>query len=298
MANTISFGYPIPSDDAFEIEDFNFEIDGVPVSNKDDDEPFSYYSSVSCRVSLKANLTQVLRESGFSSSDFPLVSLGVGLIWFSSATKQRGSASIQELQNGHNELELNLSGEILGGDLDVHVVVFLKENRLSDTDQLVPTESGTILWESPRHSINLEGEGARFTIAPRDFKKTNFEPSDAMWRIVFTAGLFSPAQSAVVVYINTGDSRAKAMLEKPNTKESKLWHQFLEIDVISQLLIHGATHAEQLQEITIEDEGSLGESINVLYNSLFPEQNPSTLLENIPLITATAQAFVMANRNN
>lgn len=298
MATNLSFGYPVPSDDAFKIESFDFEIDGVPVSNQDDDEPFSYYSTVNCQVSLRTDLSRVLRESGFLTEDFPLVELGVGLVWFSSATKQRGSDSIEVLRDGLNELSLELSGEILGGDLDVHIVVFLRNTKLPTGERLAPSENGTILWESPRRSINLEGEGARFTIAPRDFKKTRFEPSNAMWRIVFVAGLLAPAQSAVIVYINTGDKQARAMIEKPNSKESKLWHQFLEIDVISQLLIHGATNAEQLREITIEDEGSLGESIKVLFDSLFPDQDPETLLENIPLITATAQSFVMSNRND
>lgn len=74
-----------------------------------------------------------------------------------------------------------------------------------------------------------------------------------------------------------------------------MWHQFLEADVISQLLLHGSKHASDLKDLTAEDEGSLGESIKSLFDSLFPGQDPESFNERPNALTAAAQALVFRN---
>lgn len=295
MPNSLSVGYPQPSDSCFHITNWDFSIDGVRLERRDTDEPFSYYSSVACTVSLEVELEQILNQCGFPTNMHSEVNLGVSLVWFSSGTKQRGSQSAKALNNGLNELGLELPGTILGTDLEVHIVVFLKSQVPSHDGFITPTLPGSILWQSHRQSIALEGEGARFTIAPLDFKKASLHSPDAMWCVEFTASMFAPAQSAVLVYINSAHSTAKSMLAKPDSRESRLWHQFLEADVVAQLLLHGSQHASELQELTPEDEGSLGESIKTLFDSIFPNQDPETLKDRPNVLTAAAQALVFRN---
>lgn len=296
MPSAISFGYPLPSEKCFQITHWDFSIDGEQLERRATDEPFSYYSTVSCSLGLDVDLVQVLTECGYPECTHDEVELGVALIWFSSGTKQRGSQSTQVLADGFNELTLQLPGTILGVELDVQVIVFLKTPAKDKGDSITAVLPGSILWQSNRQSIALEGEGARFTIAPLDFRKTGYHSPDAMWMVDFIGSMFAPAQSAVLVFINSGNATVKAMLAKPDSRESKLWHQFLEADVISQLLLHGAHHSSELQELTSEDEGSLGESIKSLFESMFPGQEPESFIERPTVLSGAAQALVFRNQ--
>ncbi|MBF4552499.1 hypothetical protein [Corynebacterium suicordis] len=295
MSNPLSLGYPLPSDSCFHISNWDFSIDGEHLEKRNTDEPFSYYSTVACTLGLEVELEEIRKQCGFSDVEHTGVELGVALVWFSSGTKQRGSQMIKSLKDGFNELHLELPGTILGGELEVHVVVFLKSGARDTKDAITATLPGSILWQSNRQSIALEGEGARFAIAPLDFKKAGIHSPDAMWRVEFTGSLFAPAQAAILVYINSGNSISKLMLTKPDSRESIMWHQFLEADVISQLLLHGSKHASDLKDLTAEDEGSLGESIKSLFDSLFPGQDPESFNERPNALTAAAQALVFRN---
>lgn len=296
MFDTISVGYPTPSSESVSADDARFYINGTPVSDDGKDEPFSYYSEVTCDLDVDIDLPRVLRESGYPQALHTEVELAVSLIWFSSATKQRGSSAPKDVVDGINSLSLTLDGTQLGGDLTVHCVIFVKSVPKSSEVTLYPSQIGSIMWQSEKYVLRLEGEGARFTIAPLDFKAVGLTPTDSMWRIEFTGSIVAPAQSAIMVYINSGNKYAMTMLEKPNTRESKLWHAFLETDVITQMLIHGTNNSEELSELTEDDEGSLGESIMILFNSMFPGQAIDSLQQQPTHLAAAAQAFVFRDQ--
>lgn len=297
MESGLSFGYPVPSPELVTLRDLHFTYDGTPIHDEEsgDEQKWDYQTSVGCHCEIEVDFENFLQEMGIPYDNYRDVVVGATLVWSASSTKQRGSTEPIPVCGGINKLSLDLAGKDLGGSLTVEPKIILLANSAPLLDSITATEPGSILWEGSPTSLQLEGEGARFPIVPIDFSDRGLEPSNAMWRIFFTGGLSAPVQAAMQIYVNTSNKITLRVLNKPTSQESKMWHRFLQIDVLSSLLQYGADHAEELEHISADDQGSLGESILILYRILLPDESPSNLRDDFSRINAIAQAHVIEN---
>lgn len=297
MKRKLSYGYPLPSEDAAQIDNFAFSIGDLFVGNGNDDGiAWDYETPITCTVSLNADLNRILQESGLRLPHDPwdedAIKLDVALSWASSATKIRGAGSQKTLLDGENHLDLVLDGQELGGTLTVSAIITLAEDVTFNDNRIAPYTEGSILWTSDELQLPLEGGGSRFTLTPVSFKEAGVEPLDAMWLVQLTDHLETPISSGVRVLVNTSNPITKAMLENPNTPEAKFWYRGLQTEVITLLVHHGVSVMHQDEFDSTMEVGSLGEGIQGLMNSYFPNETPTDLMNELPRISATARAFV------
>lgn len=303
MKRKLSYGYLLPSDNAALIESFTFAI-GDTIVGEDNAESvaWDYETPITCTVNLDVDLERILSESGLRTPDDPWdsdsVDLAVALSWTSSATKIRGAGSQQALLDGQNQLEVTLDGQELGGVLTVQAVIVLAENLTFNDDRLAPTSEGMILWNSDPLQLPLEGGGSRFTMTPVSFQDAGVEPLDAMWLVQLSDNLDIPISSGVRVLVNTSNPITKTMLETPNSSEANFWRKELETEVITLLIHHGVSTMQHDEFDSPMEPGSLGEGIQGLMNSYFPQETPSDLINELPRISATARAFVFNGKDH
>jgi len=302
MQRKLSYGYPLPSDDAAQIENFTFAIGDTMIGDENAESvAWDYETPITCTVSLDVDLERILNESGLQTPidpwDSDAVNLAVALSWASSATRIRGAGAQQKLRDGENLLEVTLDGQDLGGTLTVQAVITLAENLTFNDDRLAPTSEGMILWTSDDLQLPLEGGGSRFTMTPVSFKEAGVEPQDAMWLVQLSDSLDIPISSGVRVLVNTSNPITKTMLENPNTSEATFWRKELETEVITLLIHHGVSILQQDEFDSSMEPGSLGEGIQGLMNSYFPHETPTDLINELPRISATARAFVFNRKD-
>lgn len=303
MKRKLSYGYPLPSEEAAEIEDFSFIVGEIVVGEDSNQEPaWDYETPITCTVSLNADLPRILEESGLQDPGEPedgkLPRLGVALSWSSSATKLRGASNRKELTDGSNSLDLVVDGQILGGTLSVKAIITLLEDIQFDDDRIAPSSEGTLLWTSDELHLPLEGSGTRFTMTPVSFKEAGVEPTDAMWLVQLADQMETPISSGVRVLVNVANPITKSMLENPNTPEAESWQQVLETEVMTLLVHHGVAGLRENDFDTPMEIGSLGEGIQAIMGSFFPNETPADLTNELPRITATMRAAVFNRKES
>lgn len=297
MKLKLSYGYPVPSADAANVTEYGFDIGDVAVMEGSDSGPaWDYETPISCSFRLEADIQRLLEESGLVTETDPEgyepPRLACSLTWFATKTKQRGSSPRGELVDGVNELSLTLPGTLLGGNLVVTLIIALLEPARGLDNRLAPKALGTILWTSDKFVLPLEGEGSRFTMTPVNFTKTGIQPKDAMWLVRISDNLDLPVTTGVRVLVNTANKTTVSMLENPTTAEGEMWQKSLEAEIMTLLILHGVEMlADSPDDHDLED-GSLGESIVALMESLFPGESPRDLTAEVPRIASTVKASI------
>lgn len=297
MKKQLSYGYPIPPQEAAAIEDFLFTIGEVELApDATEGQAWDYESPVSCSVSISIDLEEILRGSGLSdhnkSADAVQPKIAAGLTWFSSATKLRGAGELKPVENGKNTLSVTVDGAELGGLFVVKAVIALTEDLEPSSGTLAPQSHGSILWTSEELELPLEGRGARLAMTPLNFKDAGIQPADAMWLVQLADNLEAPVASGIRVLVNTSNPVTRSMLDKLSAPEAAFWQKELEADITNLLIHHGITH---LQPVDLESDpeiGSLEETIRNTASALFPDDSFEDLADEAPRVSATVRASV------
>lgn len=297
MKLKLSYGYPIPNPDAVTVLDYGFAIGEIAVVESTSQGPaWDYETPISCTVRLEADVRRLLAESGLATESDPAgyvpPRLACSLVWFSTKTKQRGSSTRSDLVDGVNELSLTVPGTLIGGTLTVTVVIALVEAAKFPDDRLAPKTLGSILWTSDEFVLPLEGEGSRFTMTPVNFSRAGIQPKDAMWLVRISDSLDLPVTSSVRVLVNTSNKLTVSMLENPNAPDGEMWQKSLESEVMTLMVLHGVAILAEAPADQDFDDGSLGESINALTESLFPGESYADLIAEAPRIASAVKAAV------
>lgn len=297
MKKQLSYGYPLPPEDAAVIEEFFFSIGDVElVPGSTDGQAWDYESPVSCSVTLSVDLERILRGCGLAGPSHPPTAtrprVSAGLTWFSSATKLRGSGEQKLLRDGENTLSVRVDGSELGGNFLVKAVIALMEDVEPIEGVLSPQTRGSILWSSEELELPLEGQGARLAMTPLDFAKAGIEPIDAMWLVQLSDRLEIPVASGVRVLVNTSHPVTRNMLENLSAPEAGFWQKELEADILTLLINHGGANLEPVDLETDAEIGSLEETIRNNAAALFPHDALEDLASEAPRVSATIRASI------
>lgn len=296
MSNSVSYGYLRPHPDTININHIKFVINDEEFDQSSKNKPlWDYATPVEINAEINLDRESVLNQCGFDADSSPneQPALAGLLTWFCTKTKQRGSSAPVAIEGNTCTLRCSIPGELLGGSIQATAHVVLARPGKSRPLAVTATMPGSRLWESDRIEIALEGTASKFAIAPINFKDAGLSPVSAMWKIDISGEMLIPAQAGVRVYLNTHHKLVTRMLESPSSPEAKMWENYLNVEVLNQLLLHTRTLAED--ESILDDElfsGSLGESIFVLGQSLFPDQSLSDIAQDPTRIAAVAQAAV------
>lgn len=146
-----------------------------------------------------------------------------------------------------------------------HVVV--ARDTLPDRDDIA-NRRGARLHSSPRHTITLEGSGARFPTDAVPFSEMRLP--DALWTVHtdFT-DLEEPFTTAVRLLINTEHTRAEALIDTSHA-EHHLLQSALETNVVRQLLRAAADEIDQFRRTPQSwPEGSTGATLEAMTELFF-----------------------------
>lgn len=301
MAGQISLGYLQPSDECIVINEVQYQVgDEIVVNPRRVEEiVWDYETPVMARVKFDVNLRRIIEESGFSYRDENLDIFKACLRWSSNRTKQKGTGQSLVLRDGENQLEFSVPGERIGGTIHLYLSISLAHSGTPLQGQVVANEVGNRIWERKLPSLPLEGVGSRFSMTAVDFKAEFISPADAMWMIQIENDLFMPAQTGVRVLLNTNHKTTLLHLEKPDTKLAAMWESFMQAEIITQLLLNtdaeDLTHWNEANED--EKEGTLGESISIIQQAIFPGVILEEIQADIPSVFGKVQAFVFGDSN-
>lgn len=305
MKTKLSYGYPLPSPESATLTDYVFTIGTIPVLGDNfQDQPWDYESPVSCTFTIDADLARILRESSLVREGMESVDaeprLGIALTWFSTKTKLRGRSPLKRLKNGVNELSLEIEGSLLGGSLVITTVIALLDDVVITPPRLAPKAQGTILWTSDDIFLPLEGSGSRLAMAPVNFTKSGIKPRDALWLVQLSESLEVPVSSGVRVLVNIANPITKKMLDNPSTPEADVWQKEMETELITLMINHGIRNFDSDSDAAEDgfDEGSLGQTISALMNSLFPKESLEDLADDPERVSATIRASVFNRKDS
>lgn len=295
MAGQISLGYMQPSDDFIAITNVIYKVGNEIVNPRWIEEiVWDYETPVMAEVKFEVNLQKLVEESGFIYRQENSGIFTACLRWASSHTKQKGTGRSKIVVNGENSLDFHVPGERIGGTIHLYLSISLADSGIPLQGQVVAKEIGNRIWEKKLPSLPLEGVGSRFSMTTVNFKEELLSPPDAMWLIQIENDLFTPAQAGVRVLLNSNHKTTLAHLDKPDTKLAEIWESFLQAEIITQLLLtadpEDLSHWEEASE---EDrEGTLGESISIMHQAIFPDMSLEDINADVPGVFAKVQAFV------
>lgn len=296
LNRSFSYGFPLPSQDLIEITDMRFFIGELETDLENDELPaWDYESPVRCTAELDADLEKLLQESGLAQAADPgaaRAAVSTVLVWYSTATKQRGASTPQPLRSGRNTLDFNVKGEMVGGNLEVTVVVCLSDALDPPQSTPHPWRLGTTIWESEKFVLPLEGVGSRFPMLPLDFKEAGRKPSSCLWQVEIDSDLHAPVESSVRVLVNISHPVSRRSLENPNSMEAHLWNSYLTSDTLGHLILAAARHEADNELPRNFQSGELGETLRSLLDTAFPDHAAADLLEDSALVFARAQAMI------
>lgn len=197
--------------------------------------------------------------------------LGLGLVWTSSDSKQRGVIPIGELINSNNdileELEYKFPKGQLRGSIELTTVIYLKSAGTPRWgEEHLANEYGCILGELDKFIIQLDGTGSVFPISEMN------EVGQPLWYVKcdWDDPTYDQFIECVCVHINTAHKNYKFLDKTKKTFDEQLMKEIMAsalVIIISKLKSQvgyweNTISGEQLQQ------GSVSEAINYFINTL------------------------------
>ncbi|MEX3559592.1 hypothetical protein ACEE23_08125 [Corynebacterium sp. 32222D000AT] len=296
MSKQTSFGYLRPPQEAVDLLNLDFFIDGDQYEESDPSAThWNYESEVEVQAAFDVDLNEFTKACGFDPSaeatQKPV--FHSQLYWFCGKTKQKGASPALPLKDGSNSVSFEMDNLLLGGELQCQILISLERPGAPLNNAITAEQRGARMWSSAVYRARLEGDAAQMTITPVDFKEQVIEPAHAPWRIQIDGSLLIPVQAGIRVFINTNNPLSLRMLEKAPAKEKALWEAHLQSDILTQLLLRCSELPEyaEIQEDALFP-GSTAETIFNLAHALFPGESISEIPNDFSRLTATVQAFI------
>jgi len=262
-----------PESDAIRVVEANIHCRGAaPKGWLDSLDTWDPSTAVDISIKTEINPRQVFWDCGFDSHAV----VRMVIVWSSSDTSLRGRGESRDfnLSNSSDEIEtLSLScvleGSQLAGTLTVGVQLVLVDAGPSQFS-LTPKLPGTLLWSDTR-ATRLEGAETRFPVEITDFAKLGWLPEGASWHVSWnTDDLHSMALGSVILQINESNLRiVEAVTQAQPVDEARLITEVIEFDVARSLIEGALSNEDFVNSPNQYEEGTLGETLRRLINSLF-----------------------------
>ena len=199
------------------------------------------------------------------------------LAWTSTGTTLKGCGTVVPADDDHLVLTADISGNLLGGRLDVDARAVLVEPG-ADPGPLSPDRPWSILW-SQRRSTQLEGSVGRFPVEWTDFSASSIFHAEAGWYLDWDPrDLDRPVLGSVRLYLNQMHERVRAAVEAPRPDEAqRVIRDTIRYD-IGRVLLTGAFENEQFANPAHEyEEETLGSTLRSLLRALYGDVKLSYL---------------------
>lgn len=277
---------------------WSVDLDGTRVPLPKLLETWDYATPLDVRRQLSFSLEELRDASGLPTT----ARLSAGALWSCRPSALRGPSALHPIDaSGEIELRLELSGQRLGGTLELETVVLLAE-AIENRHDRAPWRAGSILW-SDRTKCRLQGDAPLFPIAIVDFAALGYDDR-APWILQVEPDLNAPAAGAIYLLVN---DRASDVIEalksagSPDPMQAAILSA-LHHDVGRTLSEAAISNTAVGSGVSFEQE-SLGDVLQGLLAVAFPRQNLQglrTMRETDPATWAgqTAAAFGLFPERN
>lgn len=305
MNTSVSYGYLRPRDVRFsgislnavcetEVADANLEVGSRPDL---DLRSWGRGNDVLLNAEFTVDLSSIAEDCDLPPSG---ARLGAVIRWNCPTTSIRGFGTTIPLSDGVCRPSATIPGDRVAGAVTVEVDVVLLSNPLNNGLSAAPTRPGSVLW-SREARIHLEGVGATIQTVPYDFAEKHETDPLAMWRIALETDPEIHVTRAIRVCLNTGNKVTKTALDNMNsgknqTRETRMWQRFLDIDVRTHLLWAAIGISQEYDLSDFEhDEESYGQTLYALLTSYFPGEDPVRLLQKAATDPSLVASRVQSN---
>lgn len=215
----------------------------------------NWHQQINVTVKFEADfkLTQILEDSGLTQES----KISCGLTVTSSKTKLKTVSQLVDVSNDLTNVELNIDGHLVGGDLRIEAFLTVREpHPIPEHIETAPRD-WAIIW-SQQTMCHLEGNQARAEIHPADFSQTNYKK--ALWKIHQDFPLES--ESWIAGEINN------AINVEYNEKQGSFISEPLGIQLLA------SAYAEAIIDAAVTTDGVL----EVMYDSALPADLRGSLM--------------------
>lgn len=179
-------------------------------------------------------------------------------VTFSSAqTKLKMLAYRQTFVKDELSLFVTLSGDQIGGDLQIRTTLILGEGQPAPKPWIA-SRAGSIFLEE-KHSVTLEGSGSTFPVGVLDFASSTY-PINASWFLESSCNMEARFSSAFRLMVNERDVDLLRAIRstRPTSSDILLLSQF-KGEVLSSLLQFSyRLQTEGILEVGEHSKGSVG----------------------------------------
>lgn len=259
------------------VSPWEFESD----SSGGDHEHWDYKVDITCKCTIAIEDQAKLREHCGLSEETVLSMFGEWSTDLTNYVRGRGQ-EVHVTLDGDSRIEKEISvpvqGAYAGGELTLEQ--FLTVEEPSGSSPAGPSVPGSILWRSATE-VPLESPGSRLPITVVDFENFphRFGDEKAAWEVEIEANAFElPPSRSMRIYINSKHEQlVEAVTNDESGYDSNLTSQMLYYDVGRHLLSR-ALRDELFCDPEYEyEEGSLGASMRMRLESLFPNSSLSEI---------------------
>jgi len=231
---------------------------------------WDYNASVGMRLALTVDLAGLLDDCGLG----PESEVVAQMTWSSSTTPVRGCGAVVRLADGINMVAMDAPGDRLGGSLTIETRISVRRPRA--TADFAAVRSGSALW-SVRHSVVLEGVGARFPTTAVEFDEQRSLPELAAWSLdLDTDDLGQSSTQAMQLWLNSANPGIASVLSGVTDAGASRIQELINLEVTRRLVMAALDNTD-LTDDTETAAGSIGEVLQRLCRALFPDDSVELL---------------------
>lgn len=255
------------------IVDLNGRLDTAPALLKG----WDYSAGLAFESTARLDRRKILAECGLSRD----ARISVTASWWASSTNRREIGCRQPILDDVDiALRLEIPPGVAGGHLTLERMLILDQPGRSD-DDLAAVQQGSILWREPRDSqtrVTLEGDAARLPTEAVDFTSTRVADPESLWWLERDlSDLNSTPLATIRLYLNTSHPIIEKIVSGADDATAETVAKFLEWDVARMLINSALDSAEFLRDWGMFRPGSLGETLELLLQQVWPGEDANSL---------------------
>lgn len=216
-------------------------------------EQWTYYDDIHVTCSFEVDLPATRAKLMLPSEAV----LGSVIVARSTGTPIVLASQVVVVGGGKQQHFFRVPAEKVSGCLSLEFQIVLAKS-LGAGERISPSRVGHTVFRANRRLV-LEGTAPRLPMLPVNFSDHGIiDGSKSLWWLrLMTRDLYASASSAVWLWMNAENKAIQAMLDDPDSSESAVWMQFLEVDFLRQLLREAIAH-DELDALAEYPDESLG----------------------------------------
>lgn len=262
--------YRAPSDAVVTAEPWLLVVEDGEVGLPESLPDWDYQMDLRVRRAVHVDVERTRRESGLPAD----AALILSAVWTATGSNLSGPAQhvrMTEAATNTVQLDFELAGADLGGLLLLDTALLLAERR-NDARPSSPRRAGSVLW-SDRTAVRLQGDAPQFPMAVIDFARTSF-PDNAAWHLQISGGLESATMGSLLLLVNESNVTTAAAFQNASRPRpvDRIILSVVYADAARVMIEHALSHDDFSEDSDFPD-GSLGATLQSLFDQLFPGQS-------------------------